>query len=175
VRVARWVLVALWMGACGGSSDKAAPAPSSTALPAAAPAQVAAKTDAAPAPVAAALAKPVEAEPLQTEEPEANPFSETVTLKLSVTPQVKAQINWGAKTLARVEPGKMDAEITRPRGSGPLDVEVKAEGFLPYHTRLYADRNDKLGVRLYRPEEAPGIFGYSRSPEAKKAATEPPR
>jgi hypothetical protein len=39
---------------------------------------------------------------------------------------------------------------------------------MPYHTRLYADRNDKLGVRLYRPEEAPSLFGYRRSVEGKK-------
>lgn len=172
MRGARWMLVALWVGACGGSRDRGAPATTASALPDTA---AAGKIDAVPAPAAATSAKPIEAEPLQTEEPEANPFSETVTLKLSVTPQVKAQIYWGAKTLARVEPGKMDAEITRPRGSGPLDVEVKAEGYLPYHTRLYADRNDKLAVRLYRAEEAPSIFGYSRSPEAKKAATEKPR
>jgi hypothetical protein len=70
--------------------------------------------------------------------------------------------------MARMEPGKMDAEIARPRGSGPLDLEIRAEGYMPYHTRLYADRNDKLGVRLYRPEEAPSLFGYRRSVEGKK-------
>ena len=75
---------------------------------------------------------------------------------------------WGAKQMAHLEPGKMDAEITRPRGSGPVDLEIKAEGYMPYHTRLHADRNDKVGVRLYRPEEAPNVFGYKRSAEAKK-------
>jgi hypothetical protein len=120
-------------------------------------------------------AKVVELEELKTEEPEANPFSESVTLKLTVTPPVKAVVLYGAKQLGHLEPGKMEAEITRPRGSGPVDVEVKAEGYLPYHTRLYADRNDKLNVRLYRPEEAPNIFGYSRSAEGKKAAADKER
>jgi hypothetical protein len=104
---------------------------------------------------------------LKTEEREANPYSETVTLKLSVTPQVKAVVTWGAKQVARLSPGSMDAEISRPRGSGPVDLEIKAEGFMPSHTRLYADRNDKIGVRLYRVEEAPGIFGYKRAAEKK--------
>jgi hypothetical protein len=104
---------------------------------------------------------------LKTEEREANPYSETVTLKLSVTPQVKALVTWGAKQVARLSPGSMDAEISRPRGSGPVDLEIKAEGFMPSHTRLYADRNDKIGVRLYRVEEAPGIFGYKRAAEKK--------
>jgi len=74
--------------------------------------------------------------------------------------------------MAHLEPGKMEAEITRPRGSGPLDLEIKAEGYLPYHTRLYADRNDKVGVRLCRVEDAPNLFGYKRSPEGKKAEAE---
>jgi len=119
--------------------------------------------------------KIVEQDELKIEEPEANPYSETVTLKLNVTPQVKAVVQWGAKVVARLEPGKMEAEITRPRGSGPVDLDIKAEGYLPYHTRLYADRNDKLLVRLYRPEEAPNLFGYKRSAEAKKAEAEKQR
>lgn len=105
-------------------------------------------------------------EDLKVEEREANPYSETVTLKLSVTPPVKAQVTWGGKQMARLAPGAMDAELTRPRGSGPLDLEIKAEGFMPYHTRLYADRNDKISVRLYRVEEAPGLLGYKRSASA---------
>jgi hypothetical protein len=70
--------------------------------------------------------------------------------------------------MAHLEAGKMDTEITRPRGSGPLDLEIKAEGYMPYHTRLYADRNDKIGIRLYRLEEAPSLFGYKRSVEKSK-------
>jgi hypothetical protein len=123
---------------------------------------------AAPAPsVAPAAESPGETvkvadEDLKAEERESNPYSETVILKLSISPPVKALITWGAKTVARVAPGNMDAEIQRPRGSGPLDLEIKADGYLPYHTRLYADRNDKLSVRLCRNEDAPGLFGYKR-------------
>ena len=116
--------------------------------------------------------KIVEQDELRTEEPEANPHSETVTLKLVVTPPVKALVLYGAKQMAQLEPGKMEAEITRPRGSGPLDLDIKAEGYLPYHTRLYADRNDKLSVRLCRPEDAPNLFGYKRSAEGRKAEAE---
>jgi hypothetical protein len=111
--------------------------------------------------------KIIEDDDLKVEESDSNPFSETVTLKLSVTPAVKATVNFGAKVVARLEPGKMEAELTRPRGSGPVDLEIKAEGYMPYHTRLYTGRNDKLGIRLYRPEEAPSVFGYKRSAEGK--------
>lgn len=107
-------------------------------------------------------------EELKTEEPEENPYSETVTLKVSVTPPVKAQVMWGAKSLAKLSPGNMEAAIVRPRGSGPVDLEIKAEGYLPYHTRLYSDRNERVGARLYRAEEAPGLFGYKRSASASE-------
>ena len=61
----------------------------------------------------------IDDEDLKTEEREANPYSETVNLKLTVTPQVKALVTWGAKQVARLAPGSMDTEISRPRGSGP--------------------------------------------------------
>ena len=77
---------------------------------------------------------------------------------------------WGGKQVAKLGPGSMEAEIVRPRGSGPVDLEIKADGYMPYHTRLYSDRNEKVGARLYRSEEAPGMFGYKRStnPTEKK-------
>ncbi len=107
---------------------------------------------------------------LKAEEPEANPYSESVMLKLTVTPQVKALVMWGGKQMAKLGPGSMDTEIVRPRGSGPVDLEIKAEGYMPLHTRLYSDRNDKVAARLYRPEEAPGLLGFKRSssPTEKK-------
>lgn len=197
----RGLLLALAaLGACSRSGDKAEPpAPRGSAVLATAPAEETAtagqrttKVSAKPvagtkpggiqkkpaagttATVAIDAGAPVivEQNELKTEEPEANPYSESVTLKLTVSPAVKALVLWGAKQMAHLEPGKMDAEITRPRGSGPLDLEIKAEGYLPYHTRLYADRSDKLSVRLYRPEEAPNLFGYKRSPEGRKAEAE---
>jgi hypothetical protein len=110
---------------------------------------------------------------LKTEEPEENPYSESVTLKVAVTPPAKALVMWGAKQLAKLAPGSMDAEIIRPRGSGPVDLEIKADGYMPYHTRLYTDRDEKANVRLYRTEDAPGLFGYKRSVNPTNQATIP--
>jgi hypothetical protein len=56
----------------------------------------------------------------------------------------------------------MAVEIERPRDSGPLDVLVRADTFLPHHIRLFTDRDDRLSVRLIRPEEARGLLGYRR-------------
>jgi hypothetical protein len=150
------------------TGGKRAPAGKASGKPAAA----AGKPALAASPIDAGTPEIVEQAELRLEEPEANPYSEQVTLKLTVSPPVKALVLWGAKQIAHLEPGKMDTEITRPRGSGPVDLEVKAEGYLPYHTRLYADRNDKLGVRLYRLEDAPNLFGYKRSAEGRKAEAE---
>jgi hypothetical protein len=169
------VAVALFCG-CSRSSQSAAPVASSTVDQAPAPAKPGklAATRAPVAPEARKESPKIADEDLKTEEREANPFSETVTLKLSVTPPVKALVTWGAKQVARLSPGTMDAEVSRPRGSGPVDLEIKADGFMPYHTRLYADRSDKVSVRLYRVEEAPGLLGHKRSAENKEPEKKAP-
>ncbi len=106
---------------------------------------------------------------LQSEEREANPLSETVTLTLSISPPVKAQVMWGSKQLARIAPDNPTVELQRPRNTGPLDLEIRAEGFLPHHTRLYSDRNDKVSVHLVRPAEASSLLGYRSSAAAAAA------
>jgi hypothetical protein len=162
-----WMITLVLLCCCSRPSqpDTSPATPTAPQPPTAAP-PTASPLAAAPLLSGAVMSK-IADDDLKTEEREANPYSETVTLKLSVTPQVKAFVTWGAKQVARLSPGSMDAEISRPRGSGPVDLEIKAEGFMPSHTRLYADRNDKIGVRLYRVEEAPGIFGYKRAAEKK--------
>ena len=187
--MARGAALALLLCSCSRSSQPVAPAAMPEVAPAPAPAKPGKPSN--PSKVAAARAQvapeagnevPREApkvieDDLKTEERESNPYSETVNLKLSVTPPVKALVTWGAKQVAHLTPGTMETELSRPRGSGPVDLEIKAEGFMPYHTRLYADRNDRINVRLYRLEEAPGLLGYKRSaeknaPSAEKKAPE---
>jgi hypothetical protein len=114
-------------------------------------------------PVQAADAGPAPA-PLQAEAREADPRSQNVKLKLWVTP-VTAEVFWGAKRLGAA--GREPLEIERPRGSGPLDVVVRAAGYLPFHTRLYTDRDDALTVRLTTPAAAPGLLGWKRAAPAK--------
>jgi hypothetical protein len=106
---------------------------------------------------------------LQSEEREANPLSQTVTLTLAISPPVKAFVMWGSKQLARVAPDNPTIELQRPRSSGPLDLDIRAEGFLPHHTRLYTDRNDKVNVHLVREAEAPSLLGY-RAPASAPTA-----
>jgi hypothetical protein len=88
-----------------------------------------------------------------------------VTLTLSISPPVKAQVMWGSKQLARVAPDKPTVELQRPRNTGPLDLDIRAEGFLPHHTRLYSDRNDKdkcASGASGRRNWSPGLPQFSR-------------
>jgi hypothetical protein len=121
------------------------------------------------APVPAASEKAQVKDDLQSEEREANPSSETVTLTLTISPPVKAVVMWGAKQLARTAPDSPTVELERPRNSGPLDLEIRAEGFLPHHTRVHSDRNDKLSVHLVRPSEASSLLGFRSSTAAAAA------
>jgi hypothetical protein len=175
----RRLMLMAFLCACSRPSEKTAAPPEANAPPQATttakPAGSAKGSKAATTPDAAKESpKIAEDDDLKAEEREANPYSETVTLKLTVTPSVKALVTWGGKQVAKLAPGDMDTELTRPRDSGPVDLEIKAEGYMPYHTRLYSDRNDKVNVRLYRIEEAPGMFGYKRpaNPAAKAEKTE---
>jgi hypothetical protein len=157
--------------ACGRSPEPAAvttATAASTAEQEPAPEPVAAKK-AASEPEATPARRPPMEEDLKSEEREANPNSETVTLILNITPPAKAVVMWGAKQMAKVTPDKPVVELQRPRSSGPLDLEIRAEGFLTHHTRLHSDRNDKVNVRLVREADAPGLFGY-RSSSAATAA-----
>jgi len=112
---------------------------------------------AVPAPAAAAPS--VADEELVGEAPESDPTSETVTIKLVADPNRKARVFWGRKDL-----GLAPLEVTRPRGSGPLDLVVVTPGFLTLHTRVFTDRDDKLALRLYAPSEAPSLLGYRAEP-----------
>lgn len=108
---------------------------------------------------------------LHAEKPEQDPRSPTVKLKLIISPATRATVFWGRKRLGQVKPGRMALEFERPRASGPIDLVVQGEGFLPYHVRLFSDRDEKLAVHLVRPHEASGLLGYRRA--AVPPATDP--
>jgi len=99
-----------------------------------------------------------------------------VTIKLLVTPPKLAHVIWGVKDL-----GVAPLELRRPRGSGPMDLILRAPGFLTHHTRVFTDRDDTLSIRLGPENEAFTFFGYqaplekSLSNAKSKPVTKPPR
>lgn len=110
--------------------------------------------DAVPPPAATAVSEPSNGiEPLLPEAPERNPASGTVKFTLTVAPPVTAGVFWGAKKIGLTGANPLIWE--RPRGSGPVDITILAKGFLPAHTRLFSDRDDKINVRLFRTADLP--------------------
>jgi hypothetical protein len=150
------------------SPPPAARSPSHAVVP-----PVAAPPPAAPPP-AAPPAAPAETETkgeedLRAEERDSDPRSEKVKVKVIITPAARGVVHWGRKKVADLQPGRMTLELERPRNTGPLDLLVRADGFLPHHVRVFTDRDDKLSVHLVRPDQAPSLLGYRRPAAATPA------
>jgi hypothetical protein len=141
---------AAWAG-CGGRGDRPpAPPPPATVVDVR-PAPTAPERDSAAPDLSPMLA------PLAAEAPERDPHSARVRLKLFVQP-VEAEVFWGRKRLGVA--GRKALELERPRGGGPVDVVVRAPGYLPFHTRLLGDRDDTLTIRLVTADQARGLWGF---------------
>jgi hypothetical protein len=69
--------------------------------------------------------------------------ADTVRVQILVDPPHKAHVFWGLKDF-----GVAPLEIERPRGSGPLDLVVRAPGFLVFHTRAFTEHDDRIYVHL---------------------------
>ena len=84
----------------------------------------------------------------------------TATLVFTTVPSsARAFVSWGKKKLGRIEPGK-PLVVVRPRDSGPLDLTVRAEGYLPVHTRAYTFNDAKISVKLTHHDQMPTLLGY---------------
>jgi hypothetical protein len=91
--------------------------------------------------------------------PPAAPAPTTAQIVFNTVPPSKAFVTWGKKKLGKIEPNK-PLIVVRPRDSGPLDVTVRAEGFLPVHTRAHTFSDNKVLVRLTAPEAINTLLGY---------------
>ena len=52
--------------------------------------------------------------------------------------------------------------MLRPRDSGPLDVIVRSEGFIPVHTRAYTFDDSVIEVKLTPVEKMDSLYGYKQ-------------
>ncbi|MEY4508142.1 MAG: hypothetical protein RLZZ450_264 [Pseudomonadota bacterium] len=86
-------------------------------------------------------------------------ISTTATIAFLVSPSVRATVSWGKKQLGAIAPGK-PLYVTRPRDSGPLDVVIRANGYLPVHTRAHTFSDSKVIVKLTPPDQTTTLLGY---------------
>jgi hypothetical protein len=121
--------------------------------------------DAALAPAPAPVPLPDDLEPAPAQAGD-RPDAGTVKIKLVADSRRQAHVYWGRKDL-----GVAPLEIIRPRGSAPLDLTVLAPDCLPFHTRVFTDRDDTLSLRLYTEREASGLPGYSAPPAIPSGPT----
>jgi hypothetical protein len=89
--------------------------------------------------------------------------ADTVHITIQTVPPRKAQVKWGRKNLG-VIPVPRPLVVERPRDSGPMDLAIRASGFLPVHTRAYTFTDSRVAVKLTPPTEKNTLFGYREEP-----------
>lgn len=88
---------------------------------------------------------------------------ETVHISVQTVPPRKAMVRWGNKSLGMI-PVPRPLVVERPRDSGPLDLVIRATGYLPVHTRVYTFSDSRVAVKLTLPTEKNKLFGYKQEP-----------
>lgn len=101
------------------------------------------------------------APPVGVAAPEApSTLSPNVKIVFTINPSnKKAMVFWGKKRLGIIAP-HAPLIIQRPRDSGPLDVVVKSDGYVPVQTRAYTFADSKVGVKLTPLDQKNTLLGY---------------
>jgi hypothetical protein len=86
----------------------------------------------------------------------------TVNLAIYTEPHIYAHVYHGKEFL-----GDTPLKLVWAKDTGPLDVVLKAKGYLQINTRLYTYRNDKITVKMRKIEEANQLFGYKKKIKPK--------
>jgi hypothetical protein len=119
-------------------------------------------TNVAATPVASAAEAEPQA-PAPAPAPESGDVQEaeptTATIVITTTPSVPASVFWGKKLLGRIAPGR-PLVVKRPIDSGPLDLMVRAQGYLPVQTRAHTFSDHRLLVKLTPPDNKQELLGY---------------
>ena len=93
-----------------------------------------------------------------------------VSITLQTVPPRKAVVKWGNKVLGGI-PVPRPLVMVRPRDSGPLDLVVRAAGFLPVHTRAYTFSDSRVAIKLTPVSEKNTLFGYRAEVPSESAAS----
>ena len=93
-------------------------------------------------------------------EPPGAPPSPNVKIVFTINPSTKkAMVFWGKKRLGIIAP-HAPLIVQRPRDSGPLDVVVKSDGYVPVQTRAYTFADSKVAVKLTALDQKNTLLGY---------------
>jgi hypothetical protein len=116
------------------------------------------------APAAPASGQPTPTPEAQPTQPTAivahpEPIATTTRIEFTTNPSVDATVSWGKKRIGVIARRK-PLVLTRPRDSGPMDVVVTAEGFLPVHTRAHTFADTKVVVKLTAIDQQATLLGY---------------
>jgi len=87
-------------------------------------------------------------------------LSSKVKIVIQTIPPEKAKVSWGKKPIGLIRGKNKPLILERPRDSGPMDLVVRADGYIPVHTRAYTFTDFKLYVKLTPLEEKKSLFGY---------------
>jgi hypothetical protein len=107
----------------------------------------------------------------------AEPPKTTAEITFTTNPSANATVSWGKTRLGVIGP-KAPLVIVRPRDSGPLDVMVRAVGYLPVQTRAHTFGDSRIVVKLTKPDQTQSLVGYKAPIDAgiipEESASEPP-
>jgi hypothetical protein len=93
---------------------------------------------------------------------EANAPAPNVRILFKTVPsRVRSSVSWGSKRLGFIDRNR-PLPVLRPRDSGPLDVIVRSEGFIPVHTRAYTFDDSVIEVKLTPIEKMDSLYGYKQ-------------
>jgi hypothetical protein len=101
------------------------------------------------------------------------PLSPNVKIVFEVVPKVRATVRRGKETLG-VIPRRGTLTIERPRDSGPLDVVIRAPGFVTVFSRAYTFDDATVDVKLTPNDKKDTLYGYKEPlPPEDAGAPEP--
>jgi hypothetical protein len=89
------------------------------------------------------------------------PLSPNVKLTFRTYPPRRAVVTWGAKRLGFIDRGR-PLVVERIRDSGPLDVIVRSQGFLPVHVRAYSFSDANVDVKITPLDKQDTLYGYQQ-------------
>ena len=86
-----------------------------------------------------------------------------VTITIKTSPRVRAGVYHGKEKL-----GTTPLQLTWTKDTGPIDLTLRAGGYLTVNSRFYTHRNDRVTIQMFKTTEAHRLFGYKKKVKSKE-------